>query len=341
MSIPVVPSSSHSVVHIKEASNSLIPATVERLRVLRLSVTDLCNFRCRYCMPENGVPKLAHTDLLSLESMGSLVGWLAANCGIERVRLTGGEPTARPGLQNLIAQLLAIPTIKEVSLTTNGSLLSKLAWPLKEAGLSRLNISLDSLNKERFRETTRGGDLDKTLAGIQVAVEAGLTPIKLNAVLLRSSWKEEVPLLLDYAASNGFEIRFIELMRTGTEREWCESEYISVDEVCRQLGADVTPIKEKTPSPARRTLVNWRGAQITVGWITPRSHPFCASCERLRLDVRGRLRRCLMDSRTFDLHHAVTTMEAGVARQEFFSYIVGKYAPRAMDNALAMSQIGG
>jgi cyclic pyranopterin phosphate synthase len=247
----------------------------------------------------------------------------------------------RPGIDHLIAQLSSLPAIQEVSLTTNGSLLSKMAWNLKAAGLNRVNISLDSLDKERFKNVTRGENLNRTLAGIKAAQDAGLTPIKLNTVLQRSTWQQEVPRLLDYAAEGGFEIRFIELMRTGTERAWCESEFVSVDEVCAGLGAEIVPVKGQTPAPARRTLLNWRGTLVRVGWITPRSHPFCAHCERLRMDARGQLRRCLMDPKTFDLPRVLETMTGLAVRQEFQSYIAGKFPPLAMDSSFAMSQIGG
>jgi GTP 3',8-cyclase len=338
MSLQLVQVCSNPAARITE--NSMLDL-MPRVRLLRLSVTDLCNFRCCYCMPEEGVPKLARGTLLSLECLASLVALLTNLAGIDRVRLTGGEPLVRPGIEHLIAEVSSLPAIQEVSLTTNGSLLSKMAWSLKAAGLKRVNVSLDSLDKERFKEVTRGGNLDRTLAGIKAAQAAGLTPIKLNTVLQRSTWKLEVPWLLDYAAEAGFEIRFIELMRTGTERAWCESEFVSVDEVCRGLGAEIVTVKEETMTPARRTLVNWRGAPVKVGWITPRSHPFCANCERLRMDARGQLRRCLMDPVTFDLPRVLATMDTLAARQEFQSYVAGKFPPQAMDSSFAMSQIGG
>jgi cyclic pyranopterin phosphate synthase len=292
-------------------------------------------------MPAKGVRKVAHDDLLPLEGLVGLVKWLATHSGINRVRITGGEPLVRPGIEHLIEALSALPEMREVSLTTNASLLPQMVDGLKTAGLSRVNISIDSLDEERFAEVTRGGSLKSTLAGIEAAQKAGLTPIKLNAVLRRSAWKQDIPQLLDFAAGNGFEIRFIELMRTGTERAWCEAEYISVDEVCDGLDAEILPADEQIGSPARRTLVNWRGTQLTVGWITPRSHPFCHHCERLRMDAQGRIRRCLMDATMLDLHHLLGTTDDLAARQEFQSYIAGKVPPRAMDSHFAMSQIGG
>ena len=336
--MPLVQLHSRPASYLKEAPP---PPLMPSLRLLRLSVTDLCNFRCRYCMPLEGVSEPLPCGPLSAERLTSLVAWLSVHAGINRIRLTGGEPLMRPGVEHLIEALSSLPAIREVSLTTNGSLLSKMAWKLKASGLSRVNVSLDSLDKERFKEVTRGGDLDRTRAGIKAAQAAGLTPIKLNTVLQRSTWRQEVPRLLDYAAESGFEIRFIELMRTGTERAWCESEFVSVDEVCDGLSAKIVPVEEQTPVPARRTLLNWHGSIVNVGWITPRSHPFCSRCERLRMDARGQLRRCLMDPKTFDLPRALATMSGLAVKQEFQSYIAGKFPPQAMDSSFAMSQIGG
>ncbi len=334
----LVQASSTPEVSFREAP---VSSAMRRLRLLRLSVTDLCNFRCRYCMPANGVPKLAHSDLLSFEALTDLVRWLSCATEINRVRLTGGEPLVRHGIEHLIQQLSSLPSMQEVSLTTNGALLPQMAQGLKAAGLSRVNISLDSLNEARFAQITRGGQLKRTLEGVLAAKAAGLSPIKLNTVLQRSTWKQEVPCLLDYAADSGLEIRFIELMRTGTERTWCESEFISVDEVCRELSAEILAAEDENRASARKTIVKWRGALVNVGWITPRSHPFCAQCERLRMDARGLVRRCLMDPVTLDLPRVLSTMNSAEAKREFQTYIAGKFPPRAMDNALAMSQIGG
>jgi len=312
-----------------------------RLRLLRLSITDRCNFRCRYCMPAEGVQKMAHSEIPPLETLVDLVRWLTSHTGIDRVRLTGGEPLVRRGIESLIAALSAIPEIQEVSLTTNGSLLPQMAQTLKAAGLSRVNVSLDSLDEERFAVISRGGNLQRTLEGIEAARDAGLTPIKLNTVLHRSTWREDVPRLLDYAAATGFEIRFIELMRTGTERDWCDSEFISVDEVRARLNVEAMPIAEEVTTPARKTQLNWCGSNLAVGWISPRSHPFCDTCERLRMDARGRIRRCLMDAAMLDLNDLLGSADGANAWAEFESYLAGKVPPGAMDSAFAMSQIGG
>ena len=316
-------------------------AAAPRVRTLRLSVTDRCNFRCRYCMPVEGVVKLNHGDLLPLEELVRLTAWLADHAGIERVRLTGGEPLVRRGIETLVAGLVEVAEIREVTLTTNGTLLARKAWSLKRAGLKRVNVSLDSLDRERFAEVTRGGSLAATLEGIAAACEAGLTPIKLNTVLRRSTWKREVPGLLSYAAETGFEVRFIELMRTGTEKLWCEREFVSVDEVIRSLMPDVAPVDEEQRGAARRTIVDWRGTPVRVGWITPRSRPFCSRCDRLRMDARGQVRRCLMDGEQLDLARILASAGAQEAIEEFNHYMAAKVPPRSMDSSLAMSQIGG
>ncbi len=312
-----------------------------RMRVLRLSVTDLCNFRCCYCMSSTGLREESHAAPLPLEELASLVAWLVHYAGIRRIRLTGGEPLVRPGIERLVAQISTLPEIQEVSLTTNGSLLSGMAWSLKAAGLKRVNVSLDSVDEGRFAEVTRGGNLKRTLAGIVAAHEAGLKPIKLNAVLRRSTWEQEVPALLNYAADKGFEIRFIELMRTGTERAWCESEFIPVDEVCKMLGAETVALDALSRTPSRTTLVNWQGTLVTAGWIAPRSHPFCGGCERLRMDARGKVRRCLMDPTTFDLRRALKSSGDVTVGRQLQSYVAGKVPPARMDSPSAMSQLGG
>ncbi len=292
-------------------------------------------------MPATGVPRLAHHDILPLERLVEMVQWLITHTAIERVRLTGGEPLARRGIECLVAALSSLPAIREVALTTNGSLLTRMAPALKAAGLSRVNISLDSLDADRFAVVTRGGSLERALDGIDAAEKAGLTPIRLNAVLQRSTWELEVPHLLDYSAARGFEIRFIELMRTGTEREWCDSEFVSVDEVRNGLNAEILPLAEQTNSSAQRRQFEWRGKLLTVGWISPRSHPFCATCERLRMDARGRVRRCLMDATLLDLHQLMQASAEESVLKEFRSYLASKVPPSAMDSSFAMSQIGG
>lgn len=293
-------------------------------------------------MPAEGVPTVSHSELLSLEELAEMVSWLSHQMPIERVKLTGGEPLVRLGLENLIAEFVAIPSVREVSLTTNGSLLAQKAWDLKASGLARVSVSLDSLDAGRFADLSRGGRLEQTLAGIDTALKAGLTPLKLNTVLQRSTWASEVPQLLDFAGDRGVEIRFIELMRTGTEREWSKSEFVSVDEVKRWLGeqTSISPVTTPAGVPAQLSQLRWNGRLVRVGWIAPRSHPFCGSCERVRLDCRGTLRRCLMDTALLDLVRLRRAGDSNAANV-VGRYMAAKFAPEGMESESMMSQIGG
>ncbi len=349
---------------------------------LRLSLTDRCNFRCRYCMPEDGVAKVRHSDLPSLEQLTETVLYLKRQFNVTKVKLTGGEPLVRPGISDLIR--LISPHVEEVSMTTNGVLLPRFASELKDAGLSRVNISLDSLNPIRFSELTRGGRLSDTLAGIESAIQNDLTPVKLNAVLQRSGWREDVPALLDLAVEKQLTVRFIELMRTGTEIDWAEREYISADEVIEWInttdqsfwgkslsanaqnchsGESQNPVnycyhgildqvqndnydgsmdlENDTTAPARLTNILWKGEKISVGWITPRSHPFCDSCNRLRLDAHGNLRRCLMDSHSLPLTKILSKHSEQDTSEQVTNYLNGKRLPVDMSIQSPMIAVGG
>lgn len=311
-------------------------------QTLRLSLTDRCNLRCRYCMPAEGVAFIPHHKLPSLEELARAVAFLVQHVHVNRVKLTGGEPLVRKGAVELVALLRAIPGIEEVSMTTNGTRLSALAKELKAAGLARVNVSLDTLNPQRFRELTRGGEVSRVLAGIAAARREGLVPVKLNAVLRASTFQKDVPELLAYAAREKLELRFIELMRTGTEAAWAEQEYVSAQEVQAFLAqkGELIPLVGQANAPARRTLFRFSGGEVLLGWITPVSHSFCDACNRLRLDAQGRLRRCLMDPLMVPL---VSLLRQGEdqALARLWPYLAGKKPPAAMDSQLPMSAIGG
>ncbi|BCW94505.1 MAG: GTP 3',8-cyclase MoaA [Acidobacteriota bacterium] len=311
-------------------------------QTLRLSLTDRCNLRCRYCMPAKGVAFIPHSQLPSLEELAQAVAFLVQHLRVNRVKLTGGEPLVRKGVVELVAMLAGISGIEEVSMTTNGTRLAVLAAELKAAGLSRVNVSLDTLNPERFRELTRGGDVREVLAGIAAAQREGLLPVKLNAVLRASSFREDVPELLAYACAQKLELRFIELMRTGTEAAWAEREYVSAQKVQAFLAqqGELIPLVGQTNGPARRTLFRFSGGEVLLGWITPVSHSFCDACNRLRLDAQGRLRRCLMDPYTVPL---VALLRQGEekALAELWPYLADKRPPAAMQSQLPMSAVGG
>ncbi len=311
-------------------------------QTLRLSLTDRCNLRCRYCMPAEGVAFIPHHQLPSLEELAHAVAFLVQHLHVNRVKLTGGEPLVRKGVVELVGLLRAIPGIEEISMTTNGTRLSALAAELRQAGLARVNVSLDTLNRERFRELTRGGEVSEVLAGIAAAQREGLVPVKLNAVLRASTFRDDVPQLVTYAAREKLELRFIELMRTGTEAAWAEREYVSAREVQAFLAqqGELVPLVGHANTPARRTLFRYSGGEVLLGWITPVSHSFCDACNRLRLDAQGQLRRCLMDPLTVPL---VAMLREGEAKAlaALGPYLAGKRPPAAMDSQLPMSAVGG
>jgi cyclic pyranopterin phosphate synthase len=314
--------------------------------MLRLSVTDRCNLRCRYCMPATGVPSSARADLLSIEELGHTAGWLCDQLGVGRIKLTGGEPLVRRGIECLIEQLAALPGVEEVSATTNGTVLEGRAVGLRQAGLARVNVSVDTLDPDHFRQLTRGGELAEVVRGIDAALAAGIGPVKLNTVLLASRWRRDVPELLDFAQDRELEIRFIELMRTGTEARWAVSEYVAAPVVKEWLtgghDADARPVTRVSESgPARRTVIRWRGRDLRVGWITPRSEPFCAGCNRIRLDARGVLRRCLMDPAPFSLADRLGSHDHGRLRADLDLYLAGKRQANLMDLPLPMVSVGG
>jgi len=294
-------------------------------------------------MPAIGVPKVPHDDLPSLEKLTHAIRWLAREFEVDRVKLTGGEPLVRSGVVELVRALAMIPGIEEVSMTSNGALLSYHASALARAGLARVNVSLDSLDPKRFFTLTRGGRLQDVLDGIEAARAAGLTPLKINAVLHRSGWRDEIPRLLDFVSGRDIELRFIELMRTGTERAWAAGEQIGADEVSTWLRqrASMSDLPAPGSAPARMTLVGWRGKEIRVGWITSVSEPFCDRCNRLRLDARGRLRRCLMDDSYLALVDMLDDGADEDVRRQVAGYLAGKNPPQEMDTPLTMNTLGG
>ena len=310
---------------------------------LRVSVTDRCNLRCSYCMPEDGVPLVPRGEIPTLAELASAVRWLVGRFGVDRVKVTGGEPLVRGGVPAFVEAVAAIPGVREVSMTTNGTRLVPFAADLAKAGLSRVNVSLDTLDPARFHELTRGGRVEEALRGIDAALEAGLTPLKLNSVLRRSSFREDVPALLAVAAGNGGEVRFIELMQTGTEAAWAIAERVTgaaVREWLATRGAEIAPLPDRPNAPARRAAIAWNGREVATGWIDPVSHAFCDDCDRLRLDARGRLRRCLMDELAFPLVDLLQRGEANLEAAAAF-YVGGKRPPAEMATGSAMASIGG
>ena len=259
------------------------------IEYLRISLTDLCNLRCVYCMPEEGICKLPHRQILTLEEVAEIAG-ASVDLGIRKIRLTGGEPLVRRGIVELVRSLRALPGLRELTLTTNGTLLPELAQPLRDAGLDRINISLDTLDPEKYRMLTRGGELDKALAGIRAAEAAGFSPIKLNAVLLGGVNDGEIPALCALTVDRPIEMRFIELMPIGDALYFGREACIPVDTVLQRV-PELQPLPREPRSVAKRYALP--GAVGSVGLISPVSCSFCGECNRIRLTADGFMKPCL------------------------------------------------
>jgi cyclic pyranopterin phosphate synthase len=260
---------------------------------LRISVTDRCNIRCTYCMPET-VRFLPRADLLTFEEIERLVR-VAAGLGIDKIRLTGGEPLVRRDLPRLVAKVAAIPGIKDIGLTTNGMLLAPIARELWDAGLRRINVSLDTLDPDRFRELTRRDGLEQVIEGIFAAKGAGFDPIKLNAIAIKGVTEPDVVPLARFAREHGLELRFIEYMPLDAGNLWERGKVLLAEEILGLLGEGIGPLAPTPDHDPRAPAVDYDYVDGggRVGMIASVSRPFCGSCNRLRLTADGKLRNCL------------------------------------------------
>lgn len=263
---------------------------------LRISVTDLCNLRCRYCMPEEGIPKQSHDKIMTFEEIVSAAK-AAAAAGIKKIRITGGEPLVRRGIVSLCRELSSIDGIKEVCMTTNGTLLPRYASQLKEAGVDRLNISLDTLVPEKYNYITRLGNLSDALEGIDAAFDAGFDCIKINNVLTGGFNDDEIEDFVDMTRDRNLEVRFIELMPIGGGIDFDPSKFIS----CRQVLERVPLLEPMELMDGVADLYKLPGAPGRVGLIRPISHKFCDSCNKIRLTSDGMLKPCLHSDREIPL----------------------------------------
>ncbi|WP_195267188.1 GTP 3',8-cyclase MoaA [Eubacterium sp. 1001713B170207_170306_E7] len=268
-----------------------------KVNYLRISITDLCNLRCVYCMPEQGVSKRRHATNLSFEEIEALVR-AGVDMGIDKLRLTGGEPLVRAGVLELVKKIGAIPGIRDFAMTTNGILLPQMARELKAAGLRRVNISLDTLDPEKYARITRCGRLEDALAGIGAAVEAGLAPLKINTVLIRGFNDDEIKTFVDYTRKYPVEVRFIELMPLGEGADYAAHQYMPGDAVLERV-PELAPLEAVPGAPARRFALP--GAPGSVGLINPISHRFCSDCNRIRLTADGKLKPCLHSDEELDV----------------------------------------
>jgi len=272
------------------------------IKSVRVSVTDKCNFRCTYCMPAEGLEWLGRAEILSFEEIARLVAVLA-RLGVDEVRLTGGEPLVRRDLPLLVEMLAHTDGVRDLSLTTNGVLLDRLAGPLVEAGLQRLNVSLDSLNHVRFAEITRRDALDAVLRGLEEAERyPELRPIKVNCVAVKGFTENEVPALAELARRKPYVVRFIEFMPLDADEAWREDDVLTGAEIRSIVEAEHGPLVE-VPAKASSTARRFRFADGVgeLGFVNPVSEPFCASCDRIRITADGQLRTCLFSRREWDL----------------------------------------
>jgi cyclic pyranopterin phosphate synthase len=319
------------------------------IKSVRVSVTDKCNFRCKYCMPAEGLAWLPRDEVLSFEEIARLVSVLAA-MGVNEVRLTGGEPLARRDMPELVRMLAPIPGVDDLSLTTNGVLLDRLARPLVEAGLRRVNVSLDSLNHVRFAEITRRDALDRVLAGLAEAERhPELRPIKVNCVAIKGFTETEVPALAELARRKPYVVRFIEFMPLDADQAWREDEVLTGAEIRALIEDAHGPLVElpaKASSTARRfAFADGRGE---IGFVNPVSEPFCSSCDRIRLTADGQLRTCLFSRREWDLK---TPLRNGASDAELEALLRHAVAHKELKHRInepgfvrasrSMSQIGG
>jgi len=286
--------------------NKLIDNFGREISYLRVSITDRCNYRCIYCKPEEQFEFIPHEEILRYEEIVEIIEE-AVNLGVTKVRITGGEPLARKGVVDFIKKLREIKKLEDISLTTNGFFLSEYAEKLKDAGLNRVNISLDSLQEEKYKRITRGGSLEKALKGIDSALKAGLLPIKINTVLIRGINDDEVEDFVRLTLGRPLNIRFIEFMPSGEElKDNYRDKFISVLEIKESLAEKYSfrPVDINSgDGPAKYYQI--KGGQGTIGFITALSQHFCKTCNRIRLTSEGKLRPCLFSNMEVDIKQAI------------------------------------
>lgn len=327
------------------------------INYLRISVTDRCNLRCIYCMPAEGVNLLPHSEILTYEEIAAVVR-LAAELGINKVRLTGGEPLVRAGLSELVAMLAEIDAIDDISLTTNGTLLKEHAAELKKAGLKRVNVSLDSLNRDKFKRITRHEKLEEVLQGVEAARACGLSPIKFNMVVMRGINDDEIVDFAKLTITDGWHVRFIELMpfnadnppeghSVGVSAD-INTQFVSADEIKERLGG-LGKLEPSQPITGNGPAKYFRFPQAdgTVGFITPISQHFCFNCNRLRLTAEGKIRPCLLSDQEIDLRQP---LRSGASAEKLKKVIIQAIQSKPQKHQLAegkvsrkrlMSQVGG
>lgn len=316
---------------------------------LRVSITDRCNLRCTYCMPEQGLDWLAKDSILTDDELVRLITIGVRDLGITDVRFTGGEPLIRPSIVELVARVAQLPQAPRVAMTTNGIGLELVAQSLTAAGLQRINVSLDTLREDRFASLTKRNRLDDVLAGLSAAQQAGLAPIKINSVLMRGINDDEAPELLKFAIENDYQLRFIEQMPLDPMHQWDRGNMVTAAEILESLahGFDLKPVaEERGTAPAE--LWNVDGTHHTVGVIASVTQPFCGTCDRTRITADGMIRNCLFARREGNLKDL---LRAGATDSQIADSWVGEMAKKAPGHGIddpsflqperPMSAIGG
>jgi cyclic pyranopterin phosphate synthase len=325
---------------------TLIDQFGRTIQYLRISVTDRCNFRCRYCMPLEGLPWLPKADILSYEEIAEVVRQLAP-LGLRRVRLTGGEPTIRPQLSTLVSMIRAVPEVEDIALSTNGVKLLALAAELAAAGLDRVNISADSLRADRIVAIARRDLGFDPVRAASAAQAAGLSPIKLNVVVMRGTNDDEVVDFARLTLEHPWHVRFIELMPVGEMETLTDEHVVPSDEILGRIAKELGPL-DRTAGPARgngpAAYSRIAGARGSIGVITPMTHTYCGSCNRVRLTADGRLRTCLFGDHEVDLR---TPLRAGIPLEPFVRQAMAEkpeahaLLSRRNGGLRALSQVGG
>ncbi|OHB67739.1 MAG: cyclic pyranopterin phosphate synthase MoaA [Planctomycetes bacterium RBG_13_63_9] len=316
---------------------------------LRVSVTDRCDFRCRYCMPAEGVHFRSHTEILRYEEIERFVR-VASRLGIHKIRLTGGEPLVRKDLPQLVRKLASVPGIDDLALTTNGSLLGRYAAALKSSGLNRLNVSLDTLDRERFRWITRRDALPQVLEGIAAAGRAGFRQVKLNALAIRGFTEDEIVPLALFAREHRLKLRFIEFMPCDGDRQWNAVRVLPAEAIVDTLSRALGPLVPVESSRFGQSATEYRFLDGTgrIGIIRSVTEPFCGRCNRLRLTADGRVRNCLFSTEQWDVRAALRSADGEEQVSELIRLAVGaKMRIRGSDQGQlahvgrAMHEIGG
>jgi GTP 3',8-cyclase len=303
----------------------LVDALNRPIKDLRISVTDRCNFRCSYCMPLDEYDWINKNEILTFEEI-SRVATLFVGLGVEKIRLTGGEPLVRQNLDRLVAKLSSIGGLKDLCLTTNGALLAEKVAALKASGLKRVNISVDSLSPEKFRQMTKRGDLSKVLEGIFAAKQHGLHPIKLNAVIERGLNEDDILSLVEFSRDNGFVLRFIEYMDVGNSNDWTSGKLVSKREIIEKIHSRY-PLKEVGRAGGNAPSVDYEfiDGRGDVGVIASVTEPFCSSCTRVRLTADGKIVTCLFSGIGHDVKGLI---RGGASDEEISQFIVSIWEKR-------------